>query len=206
MKRKFLEDLGLEKDVIDKIMDENSADIGRAKGEFENVKTELDSTKKMLSDRDKQLEELKKTSGDAESLKAQIEKLQNENKAKDEAHEAEIKQLKVDSAVASAITNAKGKNAKAIKALLDLTKAELDDDGNVKGLKEQLEALMKSDDSKFMFDTETKKPNVKGATVGEPSDEQGEKTITKEQFRKMSYKDKVKIYNEDKELYDSLNS
>ena len=31
MKRKFLEDLGLEKDVIEKIMNENGADIEKAK-------------------------------------------------------------------------------------------------------------------------------------------------------------------------------
>ena len=38
MKRKFLEDLGLEdKDTIDKILDENSSDIGKAKGELETV-------------------------------------------------------------------------------------------------------------------------------------------------------------------------
>ena len=31
MQRKFLENLGLEKEAIDKILDENSADIGKAK-------------------------------------------------------------------------------------------------------------------------------------------------------------------------------
>lgn len=31
MKRDFLEGLGLEKDVVDKILDENSRDIGREK-------------------------------------------------------------------------------------------------------------------------------------------------------------------------------
>ena len=32
MKRSFLEELGLEKDVIDKIMDENGKDVEKAKG------------------------------------------------------------------------------------------------------------------------------------------------------------------------------
>ena len=46
MKRKFLEDLGLEKEVIDKILDENSADIGRAKGELETVKNQLEAAQR----------------------------------------------------------------------------------------------------------------------------------------------------------------
>lgn len=31
MKRKFLEDMGLEKEQVDKILDENSQDIGKAR-------------------------------------------------------------------------------------------------------------------------------------------------------------------------------
>ena len=212
MKRKFLEDLGLEKEMIDKIIDENSADIGRAKGELESIKEklsttekELESTKKLVTERDTQLETLKNSSGDVESLKKQIETLQNDNKAKDEAHAAEIKQLKIDAAVDTAISNAKGKNAKAIKALLDLENAELADDGTVKGLSEQIEKLIKSDDSKFMFDTEKSKVTVKGATPGESGNDDGDKSISKEQFNKMSYKDRIKLFNENKELYDSLN-
>lgn len=41
MKRKFLEDLGLEKETIDKILDENSADIGKVKGELDTAKNDL---------------------------------------------------------------------------------------------------------------------------------------------------------------------
>ena len=68
MKRKFLEDLGIEdKDTIDKILDENSSDIGKAKGELETVqnqlkdaKTEVETLKGQVSERDGQLETLKK--------------------------------------------------------------------------------------------------------------------------------------------------
>ena len=35
MKRKFLEDLGVEKDVIDKILDEAGADIEKTKAELD---------------------------------------------------------------------------------------------------------------------------------------------------------------------------
>ena len=47
MQRKFLEDLGIkDKETIDKILDENSTDIGKAKGELETVQTQLTESKK----------------------------------------------------------------------------------------------------------------------------------------------------------------
>lgn len=206
MKRKFLEDLGLDKEVIDKILDENSADIGKAKGEVstledkvKNLESELSTTKEQVADRDKQIEGLKKV--DAAGLQAEIERLQTENKTKDEVHAAEVKNLKIESAVNAALTGAKALNVKAVRALLDLTGAELDDKGEVKGLAEKIKALQTADDSKFLFDSTKNK--MKGAEPGEGTDPK-DPGITKEQFQKMSYKERVELYNTDKELYDSL--
>ena len=41
MTRKFLEDMGLEKEQVDKILDNNSQDIGKAKGDSEKLATDL---------------------------------------------------------------------------------------------------------------------------------------------------------------------
>ena len=79
MKRKFLEDLGLEKEVIDKILDENSADIGRAKGELETVKNQLEAAQQAIAERDTQLETLQNSVGDNQELQEQISQLQAEN-------------------------------------------------------------------------------------------------------------------------------
>lgn len=181
MKRKFLEDMGLEKEQVDKILDENSQDIGKAKGDSEKIQKDLDaanaeveSLKGQISDRDKQLETLKNSTGDVEGMKQEIAKLQADNKAKDDVHAAEIKQLKIDAAIDSALTGAKAKNNTAVKALLkDLDKAELAEDGTIKGLAEQIEALQKSD--AYLFDTTTKKQTqVKGAKPGESGNEDGD--------------------------------
>ena len=181
MKRKFLEDMGLEKEQVDKILDENSQDIGKAKGDSEKIQKDLDaanaeveSLKGQISDRDKQLETLKNSTDDVEGMKQEIAKLQADNKAKDDAHAAEIKQLKIDAAIDSALTGAKAKNNTAVKALLkDLDKAELAEDGTIKGLAEQIEALQKSD--AYLFDTTTKKQTqVKGAKPGESGNEDGD--------------------------------
>lgn len=184
MKRKFLEDMGLEKEQVDKILDENSQDIGKAKGDSEKIQKDLDaanaevkSLKGQISDRDKQLETLKNSTGDVEGMKQEIAKLQADNKAKDDAHAAEIKQLKIDAAIDSALTGAKAKNNTAVKALLkDLDKAELADDGTIKGLAEQIEALQKSD--AYLFDTTTKKKTqVKGAKPGESGNDDGDHEV-----------------------------
>lgn len=80
MERKFLEKLGItDKDTIDKILDENSVDIGKTKGE-------LNTIQKNLTNANAEIETLKKSTGDVEELKKQIETLQTDNKAKDEAH------------------------------------------------------------------------------------------------------------------------
>ena len=194
MKRKFLEDLGLDKEAIDKVMEENGRDIEAAKGELEAVTKERDSLKTTVSERDKQLEDLKKATGDAQKLKETIVQLQADNK-----------QIKIDAAIEKALTGAKAKNLTAVKALLkDLDKAELADDGTVKGLEDQIKALQKADDSKFLFDDEKPgKTQIKGAVPGESGDGKPA-PISKEAFNRMSYKERVNLYNTDKETYDSL--
>lgn len=142
MKRKFLEDMGLTKEQVDNILDENSQDIGKAKGDLDTANQEITSLREQIVDRDSQLETLKNSTGDVEALREQIATLQADNKTKDETHAAEIKQLKIDSAVLTALTGAKAKNNTAVKALLkDLDKAEFAEDGTIKGLAEQIEVL-----------------------------------------------------------------
>ena len=130
--------------------------------------------------------------------------MQKDNKAKDEQYKAEIRNLKVSSAVDAALTGAKAKNHTAVKALLkDLDKAELLEDGTVKGLKEQIEALTKADDSKFLFDIETAPQTPKGATPAS-SPKASATGITKEQFNKMGYRERLDLFNNDPTTYNSL--
>lgn len=135
------------------------------KSRFDEVNNEKKKLEENLKERAEQLEALKNAEGDADALKKQIEELTKANKEKDEAHAAEVRQLKLDAAVESALSSAKARNSKAAKALLNLEGAELSEDGSVKGLKEQIEALIKSD--AYLFDIEqaadTKKTTIKGA-------------------------------------------
>lgn len=201
MTRKQLEDLGLTKEQADSIMKINGDDIENAKGtaatEIKNLQTEVEGLKTQVGDRDKQLETLKASAGDNADLKKQIEDLQTENATAKANHESELNQLKIDFAVEKALTGAKAKNIKAVKALLELNDAKLDKDGNVKGLAEQIEKLTSGDDTKFLFEAQRQtkqQQNFKGfqpGASGEQKPGEGEKV----DFSKMSY-DELTAYME----------
>ncbi|WP_115715133.1 phage scaffolding protein [Amedibacterium intestinale] len=162
MKTAFLKGLGLEKDVIDQIMAENGKDIELEKSKAKEVQTELDKANETIKARDKQLEALKNSPDNPETLKQQIQQLQDENKASKEAHEKEMKELKVSTALEKALSDAKAKNAKAVQALLDLgDDVELADDGTIKGLDDKIKALKKSD--AYLFDDTKPSTTIKGA-------------------------------------------
>lgn len=201
MTRKQLEDLGLTKEQADSIIKINGDDIENAKGtaatEIKNLQTEVEGLKTQVGDRDKQLETLKASAGDNADLKKQIEDLQTENATAKANHESELNQLKIDFAVEKALTGAKAKNIKAVKALLELNDAKLDKDGNVKGLAEQIEKLTSGDDTKFLFEAQKQtkqQQNFKGfqpGASGEQKPGEGEKV----DFSKMSY-DELTAYME----------
>ena len=127
--------------------------------ELEAEKNQLTESQKTLT---KQLEEVKKNSGDNAELKKQIEEMQNANKAKEKEYTDNL----LDNAVEIALMSSGAKNSKAVKALLNLEKAVLGEDGKITGLEEQIKALKTAEDSSFLF-AET--PKVKGANpAGNP--------------------------------------
>ena len=76
--------------------------------------------------------------------KAQIEQLQAENQKAAEEWQAKMTQMQLDFAIERALTTAKAKNVKAVKALLDMDKVKLDGD-QLLGIDDQLKDLKQSD-------------------------------------------------------------
>lgn len=151
MKRDFLRGLGIEeKEIIDKILDENSADIGKAKGEFETLKTQVEELKSQISDKDKQLEDLENIKKEKEALTTKVTELEEANKTAVSDWESKYSTLEKNHAIESGIRDAKGKNIKAITALLDLDKIKFAD-GKWSGIEEQLESLAKDENSSMLF-------------------------------------------------------
>lgn len=90
-----------------------------------------------------------------EKEKAEEEKLLNAALEKQRLeYEGKIKALKRDFAVETALVRAGARNLRAAKALIDLDSLDLDEKGEVTGLKEQLEGLARGEDTSFLFERE----------------------------------------------------
>lgn len=162
MKREFLQNLkvgeeSLPKEVIDAIMAENGRDITAAKeaavkpyADYQTIKEENDR--------------LKSQQGDAlvDGKSAQQWKEAHDKLVSD--HKNELDGINFQHTLNDAITGAKGKNAKAITALLDVEALRGSEDQQ-KAINAALEALKK--DSGYLFDEErTPPPYARGTGAG----------------------------------------
>jgi hypothetical protein len=142
-----------------------------ARADFNAKNEELKQVNTLLKTHEAQLETLK--SGDAEK-DAKITALQEQNRQDKAAHEAEIAQIRLDAAVDKALTDAGAKNNTAARALLDrfLKDAKVDEDGTVRGLASEIEALAKAEGTAFMFGkaADTQQPLIHGMKPGEAAD------------------------------------
>ena len=145
-----------------------------SKADFNAVKTQQKKLEDDLKTRDTQLEELKKATGTAEELTAQIAALQEQNRKDKQAHEAEVARIRLDAAVDKALTESGARNNIAVKALLAafLKDAKVGEDGSVKGLAAEIETLAKGESTSFLFDN-TKGAVIKGMKPGEAGDGAG---------------------------------
>ena len=129
---------------ITKAVEENYkpiADWQKQHDKVQNLTEQLDTAK----------ETLKKFNGiDADGLKKQVEDLQKELEDKDTEYQEKIADRDFQDMLKDAIANAKGKNAKAITALLDVDSLKAS-----KNQKEDVEAALKklteAEDSKMLF-------------------------------------------------------
>jgi len=83
MTRKFLEDLGVEKEAVEKILNENKGDIAQ-------VQSDLSAAREQLAQREKDMENLKAAAGDAEKFKSQLDELQKKYDSETEAYQKQL--------------------------------------------------------------------------------------------------------------------
>ena len=86
---KYLEDLGVEKEVAEKIFAERSKEIEADKAKREKLETELKEKKESLDNLSKEFEDLKSSNASAEEYKTKYEALVADNEAKAKQAEAE---------------------------------------------------------------------------------------------------------------------
>lgn len=141
MNREFLKGLGLEDEAIDKVMAEHGKTLNDTKNQLETVTTEKGELESQLSERDGQLEELKKV--DAEGLQTKITELQTANETTKTEYEASLKDLQLTNAIKLAV-NGKVHDEDVATTLIDKEQLVISDDGEIVGLDKQIESLKES--------------------------------------------------------------
>lgn len=135
------------------------------KARFNELNESKKSLAEQITERDKQLKDLKKSVGDNEDLRKQIEDLQKANKEQKDAFDNQTKALRLDTAIKLAVADS-AQDADIVSGLIDKNKLILGEDGKVTGLAEQVEALKK--DKAFLFKGTTPPPNYHPNGGGNP--------------------------------------
>lgn len=171
MTKKELIELGLSEEDAKKVEEASTNELKGfiPKARFDEVNASKKQLETDIAERDKQLETLKNSNEDSETLKTQIAQLQDENKISNEKYEAKIKNIKISNALDKALGNdgAKAKNIMAVKPFLDLDNVELLEDDTIKDLDRQIKALKENEKTGFLFNSDVAPPSLKGVKPGE---------------------------------------
>lgn len=194
MTKEELKTLGLNDEQIEKVVE----DYGKnyvPKSQFNQKNEELKQAKESLTTMQSDIEALKKDNADNAELSKQIDELNAAQLKREAEYTAQIQKMELDGIVERTLLSSKVKNAKAVRALLDLEDAKVKD-GTIKGLDDQLTKLKESDP--YLFESDSKPT---GVTPGEPHGGQGSTGITQEQFNKMGYLQRAKLKEDDPNAY-----
>jgi len=154
MKRKFLEDLGLETDAIEKIMAEAGKDVTSLKARVDDLTEQINVKDTTISEKNNKIAELEKV--DVEAIKtAEYERGKTEGSK-------EIEVFKRQNALDKALLNYKAKDTSILSKMLDMEKVKYNDKFEiVEGLEEQINSIKESHD--YLFDNDNPLPTFTGA-------------------------------------------
>ena len=167
MTKKDFTDLGISEELATKAAEASKKELEGyvQKSKYDLVVTEKETLEIQIKEHGKQLDELKKAAKGSEELEKKVKELQDNAAASKAKYEKQINDIQLNHAIDTALKEAKAKNAKAVRSLLDMNDIVLDD-GKVKGLDKQIKKLQEAEDSKFLFESapqpEDGKPKIGG--------------------------------------------
>lgn len=171
MKREELEALGMTKEQIDKTLGLHHAEFDPVKKDLESTQKELEAEKEKTSTQDTTIKDLKKDldefkDADVSGMKKKIENLEADIRTKDADHQKEIADRDFNDLLKEGIAASKGRNAKAITALLDVETLKASKNQK-EDIAAALKALTEAEDSKMLFGEADPKPIGEGRVIGE---------------------------------------
>lgn len=175
-----------------------------SKDKYTSLETDLSGKTSELEKANGLIEELKKTSGKDEESQQKITAYEQEI----ETLKAENKTLKTENALKFALTAA---GAVDVDYLVFKAKEKgeikLDEDGKIKGEADLISGLKTQHPTMFGTSNNNQQQNNGNRKVLENNLPGGDKdkTVTKEQFRAMGYNDRMKLKQENPELFKQLN-
>jgi len=160
MKKEDLIAMGFTEEQADALIAKYGTMI--SKEHFDEVSNAKKALEEQVKTHETQLKDLQTKAKGNEELQAEITKLQNENAQAKTDYEQKLKDERMSTALKLALIN-KVHDADLVAGLLDKSKVELDEKGNVKaGLDEQLKTLQESKSFLFVPEKEEKKFEFKG--------------------------------------------
>lgn len=112
----------------------------------------IEMLEEQLEERDNQIDQLKEDTNATEELQNKIEELQDKNEQTREDLQQQLQQQKKEDEIEKALLKNKARNPQAVKALLDDDSLDLTDDGELKGLEDQLKTLQENES--YLFEDE----------------------------------------------------
>ena len=193
MTKDELKALGLTDEQVEAVVNDYGQNYV-SKPQFNTKNEELKQVKGELTKVNAEIDTLKKANEGNAELTKQIETMKAEAVEREKMYKAELHKMQVDSIVERSLLTAKAKNTKAVRALLNLEDAKIKDD-EIVGLSEQLSALATSDP--YLFEaTQDKATLITGTKPGGNGTGTSGGGITKDQFAKMTYTERAKLYAE----------
>ena len=164
---------------------------------YNKLKLESEQANQELTKSQALITELQKGNKGNEELQAKVKGYEDEIASLKKANETQ----RVESALDRVLLEANVQDVDYVKYKIKEkgTELKLDEQGNLTGIKDMLDALKVQLPNQFLNSTqqikEFKLPNNEN-----PND----KGISKEQFNKMSYQERLKLFNENKEAFQEL--
>ena len=160
-------------------IDDGEENIYVPKSRLDSKIAELRAANETINNLTDQIDSFNGNPKDADTIKNLKAEVKN--------YQAQLKQVQLDNAIANMAKDVNAKDVKDVKAFLDMSQISLDTNGNVLGLKEQVDALVES--KPYLFNEQQSQQQVFGGTgaPGKPSNEYlfGSKTMHEGDFGKM---------------------